>query len=266
VSDLASELDVAHRALDLVGRLLRDVAPGRITRKHDRDLASETDVAIERRLRDFLAEETPEIGFLGEEEGRRGSHERFWVLDPIDGTSNFLHHIPLSAVTLGLISGDAPVVGVIDLPFLGSRYAAAEGQGSQVDGIAITVSKTSVLNESIVSTGDFAVGPDGARKNHLRLALVALLAQRAERVRMLGSAAIDLAWLAHGRLDATIMMSNKPWDTAAGVLIAREAGAIVVDLDGSKHSLDSRATIAATPTIIDEVRALIDEALAGTNL
>ncbi|MGJ6966173.1 inositol monophosphatase family protein [Streptosporangium sp. G11] len=101
---------------------------------------------------------------------------------------------------------------------------------------------------------------DAQTKNGLRLALTCELVARVQRVRMFGAASIDLAWVAEGKVDALVMMSNKPWDTAAGVLIVREAGAGVVDLDGSPHTMNSAATIAASPKILADLVELIAEA------
>jgi myo-inositol-1(or 4)-monophosphatase len=105
----------------------------------------------------------------------------------------------------------------------------------------------------MVALGDYATGPDAAERNLARVRISAVLAARAQRVRMLGSAAIDLAWVAAGKLDASVMLSNKPWDTSAGALLAREAGARVTDLDGRNHDLTSTATIATTPGVRDEL-------------
>jgi myo-inositol-1(or 4)-monophosphatase len=109
----------------------------------------------------------------------------------------------------------------------------------------------------MVTIGDYAVGSDAATKNRLRLNVTAELARHVLRVRMLGSAAIDLAWLAEGKTDACILLTNKPWDTAAGVVIATEAGAQVVDFDGSTDTMRSKATIGAAPGIITEIISLI---------
>ncbi|MEO3854620.1 inositol monophosphatase family protein [Acrocarpospora sp. B8E8] len=181
-----------------------------------------------------------EIGFLGKEEGITGNRNGLmWELDPIDGTANFTHSIPLFAISLGLIDDNRAVLGVIDLPFLGSPYSAAEGAGATCDGEPIHASATDTLNAAIVSIGDYAVGADAEQKNRLRIPLNHQLATRVQRVRMFGSAAIDLAWVAAGKSDACIMLlSNNPWDTAAGVIIAREAGAHILDIDGSPQPLD----------------------------
>ncbi|MEV4758463.1 inositol monophosphatase family protein [Micromonospora sp. NPDC049559] len=255
---LAALLPVAMAAVDLGAELLRGGRPGTLTAKGDRDMASEVDFAVERAVRERLGRETPGIGFLGEEEGPRDAGaELVWVLDPVDGTVNFVHGIPLVAVSLGLLRAGRPVLGVIDVPLLGERYWAVEGAGAYADGERLTASRPAGLGEAVVALGDYAVGTGAAALNRERLAMTAALVPRAQRLRMLGTAAVDLAWLAAGRLDALVMFSNKPWDVAAGVVLAREAGARVVDRDGSEHGLAATATIAATSPVLDEILALV---------
>jgi myo-inositol-1(or 4)-monophosphatase len=257
-----SLLPIALDAMALASKLVRTRLPRVITAKTDRrDMASETDITVEREVRALLSDKTPTIGFLGEEEGASGTNDELvWTLDPIDGTANFVRGIPLCAVSLALVDNRRPVLGVIDLPFLDTRYHAAEGDGAYANGQRIHVSPTSSLLDAIVSIGDFAVGAHAAEKNQHRLAVTTLLATRAQRVRMFGSAAIDLAYVAHGRTDAVIMLSNKPWDTAAGVILAREAGARVIDQHGADYTLDSTATIATTPPLLNEVLTVIRDA------
>ena len=244
----ASLLAIAHEAVDLAAEMVRTRGPGVVTEKQERDLVSEVDVAVEQAVRKHLEEATPEVGTLGEEEGLSGSADVVWALDPVDGTANFVHGLPLCAISLGLIDGGRSVLGVIDLPFLGSRYHAAVGDGAYR-------SETSVLSEAIVSLGDFAVGQDAGRRNQPRFALTEALAAKSQRVRMLGSSAVDLAWVADGKTDASIMLSNKPWDTAAGVIIAREAGALVVDARGKPHTPAATSTIAAAPDVLEDILA-----------
>ncbi|GHE39273.1 inositol monophosphatase [Streptosporangium violaceochromogenes] len=258
--DARALLPIAERAVTLAADIVTSRLPGAVTAKGDRDMATEVDYAVEHAVRDFLARETPEIGFLGEEEGAtRTAQGLMWVLDPVDGTANLLHGIPLCGISLGLTDRGTPALGVIDLPFLGSRYSAAEGHGAHVDGRKIHASQTSDLGAAVIAIGDYAVGIDAEVRNRPRLALTGRLAARVQRVRMFGSAAVDLAWVAEGRIDASVMLSNTPWDTAAGVLIAREAGAVVVDLDGSPHTANAQATIAAGPKILTDLIDLITE-------
>lgn len=258
MTDFTDLLPVAHRAVDLAHNTMRSMQPGVLTAKGDRDMASEVDFAIEEQVRAFLAEQTPEIGFLGEENGSSGAINGLrWALDPVDGTVNFVHGSPLCAVSLGLIAEGRSVLGVIDLPFLGGRYSAAEGNGAHEDGELITVSTTERIGDAVVALGDYAVGAGADEKNRLRFALTQRLGTEAQRIRMHGSAAIDLAWLSAGRIDALVMLANKPWDTAAGVVIAREAGALVVDRDGSPHTFDSGATIAANASLLPAILAAV---------
>ncbi|MEV6348172.1 inositol monophosphatase family protein [Actinoplanes sp. NPDC051851] len=254
MTDYADLLPVAHQAVDIAREIMRTMQPGVLTAKGDRDMASEVDFTIEERVRAFLADRTPEIGFLGEEHGLSGtSRELTWALDPVDGTVNFIHGSPLCAVSLGLITENRSVLGIIDLPFFGSRYSAAEGSGAYADGQPIRVSTTQRVADAVVALGDYAVGSNALAKNRERFALTERLAVSVQRVRMHGSAAIDLAWLAAGRVDAVVMLANKPWDTAAGVAIAREAGAEIADRDGSAHSFAATATIAANPDLLPSI-------------
>jgi myo-inositol-1(or 4)-monophosphatase len=136
-----------------------------------------------------------------------------------------------------------------------------QGAGAYVNGVAITVSEIDGLREAIVGVADFKVGAGSEEENRVHLALLARLARESLRVRMLGSAALDLAWLAAGRLNATLMLSNLPWDVTAGLLMVREAGGVVYDYDGSPHSADSRYTIASVPSLVKPLGRLIVEAM-----
>jgi myo-inositol-1(or 4)-monophosphatase len=257
-------LAIARRAVADAAELVRTHTPGKLREKGDRDPASDIDLAVERSVRDFLHSKTPEVEFLGEEEGGQPiGNGLLWMLDPIDGTVNFLHGLPLCAVSLSLLAENTVIAAVIQLPFLGTQYTALLGQGAFVDNKRLRVSQTSAIAHALVSIDQYTFGEDAERKNRWRLRLTERLAHDAQRVRMLGSSAIDLAWVAEGRLDACIQLGNKPWDTSAGVLIAREAGARVLDHDGSEHSQQSSSTIAVTPALeadlMAAVRAAVDE-------
>jgi len=161
--------------------------------------------------------------------------------------------IPLYAISLGLVTSQEPVLGIIDVRADGSRYMAALGWGAYCGNEPLRLRPSRELGKSIVTVGDYAVGEQAEAKNKTRLAVTGRLAQRAQRVRMLGSAAIDLAWLAHGRTDAAIIFGGKPWDTAAGVILVREAGGSVVDADGQRHKIGSISTVASSPELLDQV-------------
>jgi myo-inositol-1(or 4)-monophosphatase len=255
-------MSVAAEAVDLATDIVRGQGPGGVQAKGDRDMVSDVDVRIERAVREYLQVRSPEVGFLGEEEGNApGEGVLQWVLDPIDGTANFVKGIPLYSVALALLDHQEPILGIIDLPAQRCRYSAAVGHGAYCGDTRIRVRSTTQLAEAVVTVGDYAVGEQAEARNRTRLAVTARLAERALRVRMLGFAAIDLAWFAHGRTDAAIIFGNKPWDTAAGVILAREAGGRVVDTDGTHHTTRSVSTIAASAELLDQVLEVISEAV-----
>lgn len=254
---------IAEQAVGLGYDIVKNTTPADIRLKGDRDVVTDVDLTVEQEVREFLGQMTPEIAFLGEEAASSAtidSDRDVWTLDPVDGTSNFSHGLPLCAVSLALVRQGEPVVAAVVAPFLDLRYVATKGRGAFGNGVQLQVSKATNLRESIVSIGDYAVGSEAPAKNARRLRLTTLLAERVERVRMFGSAALDLAWVSEGRTDATVILANKPWDTAAGVLLAREAGALVLDATGSAHNFTSAETIAVTPGIADSVLSLVDDA------
>lgn len=254
--DLASLLPVANRAVDTAVEILSTAdGPRKLTAKGDRDYATDLDYEIEQRVRDQLRQQTPQIGFLGEEEGSSGEgSDLVWVLDPIDGTVNFVHGLPLYAISLALVSGHHPVLGVVDLPALRHRYHGAEGLGAYRDGERLPCpGPPPDLASAIVAIGDYAVGANSQAKNRERLDVTGRLAASVLRVRMLGSAAIDLAWLAEGRLNASVTLSNNAWDMAAGAVLARETGHTIVDRTGKPYDLASTATIAANAHFLPDL-------------
>lgn len=259
MKNLNELLAVAQEAADIGAKLMTTSAPGTVRAKGDRDYVTELDVQIQHEIRDHLHRATPDIDFLGEEEGGGAIDETtayVWTLDPIDGTSNFAHSIPLCATSLALVHQGEPVVGVIVAPFLNLRYHATKDGGAYCNDKAIHASETTDLSRAIVSIGDYATGPGAEEKNRRRFAVTQALAENVERVRMFGAASLDLAWVAEGRTDACVILSNKPWDTAAGVLLAREAGSTITDGSGREHDFNSRETVAANPRVTAQLVAL----------
>jgi myo-inositol-1(or 4)-monophosphatase len=236
-----------ERAVDQGSTLLRQGRShvGAVIAKGDRDFATAVDLEVEATVKAALRGLAPDIPFLGEEHGGAeidaGS---VWVLDPIDGTVNFARGSPLCGLSLALLQDGRPRLAIVDLPFMGERYVALEGAGAFLNGRRIHCASAGALRQAVVGMSDFSVGHDAPVENPVHLALLTRLAHSALRVRLHGSEAIDLAWTAAGRLGATIMLSNLPWDVSGGVLLVREAGGIVVDLDGTLHTPESRWTVA----------------------
>jgi myo-inositol-1(or 4)-monophosphatase len=171
---------------------------------------------------------------------------------------------PTCSVSLALMHRGGPVVAVTHAPLLSRTYHGIKDSGAFLNGEPISVSGTKRLNAAIVSLGDYAVGPEAATLNQQRMALTAELIPRVERIRMIGAATLDLAFVAEGALDACVMMSNKPWDTAAGTLIAREAGAHITDAYGNPHTYQSASTVATAAAITDELATVIQTTIASS--
>lgn len=253
-------LETAWHATALGADILAHARPGEIHKKGDRDLVTDADLGIQHKIISHLARATPDIGVLAEESDHQpnpDTAERLWVLDPIDGTSNFAHGLPLCAVSLALLENGQPVVAVTRAPLLQRTYHATKGGGAYLNGNPITASDTNQLTDAIVSLGDYATGQNAHERNQHRLALTAQLVAHVERIRMFGAATLDLVFVAEGATDAAIIMSNKPWDTAAGTLIAAEAGVSVTDAHGNPHTHQSTATIATTPGIASQLASII---------
>jgi myo-inositol-1(or 4)-monophosphatase len=148
------------------------------------------------------------------------------------------------------------------VPFLTTTFTARRGNGAFLDGQPIQVSPVTSLRDALVSIDQFTFGGTTANAiNAMRLRIIRYVAPRVQRLRILGTSTIEMAWTAAGQLDACIIAGNRPWDTSAGVLFAREAGAQVLDLHGDQHALASHTTLVASPGIADELIAVIRSAL-----
>lgn len=210
--------------------------PHQISYKGPIDLVTETDVAVENFLREELCALLPEAAFVGEESGANPSllNSLCWVVDPVDGTTNFAHQIPNVAVSVALCSSDQPILGIVEAPMLGERFYACRRSQAFRNGQPIHVSANAELCQALIATGfPYEVGP--VLSNILdRLGRVLPATQGLRRA---GSAALDLAWTAMGRLDAYYEAELKPWDMAAGWLIVQQAGGMVTNLNGVPATL-----------------------------
>ncbi len=216
------------------------------------DLVTETDVAVENFLRGELARIVPEAVFVGEESGSDPAslQKLCWVVDPIDGTTNFVHRIPIIGISVALCDGGVPVLGIINSPMLGEMYYAAMDSRAFCNGEPIAVSQTSVLRQSLVATGfPYDVG-EGLPQILGRLGRVIPATQGLRRP---GAASMDLAWVACGRLDAFYEAGLKPWDMAAGWIITERAGGRITAFDGTGVGLGGE--VLATNGLVHEQMA-----------
>jgi myo-inositol-1(or 4)-monophosphatase len=258
-----SLLAIAREAADIGSSLMLQMSPQSIIGKGDRDMVSEVDLEIERKIYSFLAVKTPEIAFISEEEhpGRVSFNRPTWVLDPIDGTANFTRRIPTCATSLALFENGHPIVGVVNMPFIGSSYYSSPGGGAYRDGQVIKASSNREIQNAVIAIGDYAVGDDASSRNTPRFALTETLATLVLRIRMIGSVAADLVWLADGLVDASITFANNPWDVGAGIAIAREAGAVALDMNGHQYTAASGSTIATAPGMTGTLQDLLKSAM-----
>jgi myo-inositol-1(or 4)-monophosphatase len=223
--------------------------------KKERDPVSVVDVEIEQSIRTFLGNHCPEVPVIGEELGAPGAHDSpvYWVVDPIDGTVNYLSKIPLCGISIALVENGIPVLGCIDFPVLGQLYTGGQGVRSELNGEVITPTCASLeFSQCIVALGDYSTGNGSRQKNERKIRLHQQLADQVYRVRMVGSAALDLCWTASGQFGASITLSNNAWDMAAGVAISRGCGVTVCDIDGTDYTTSSRCVIASRQADIAE--------------
>ena len=218
------------------------------------DLVTEFDKRSEEIIIAAIQQKFPDHAILAEESGRNKTISEYqWVIDPLDGTTNFAHGIPIFSVTIGLLRNNSPVVGVAYDPFRNEMFSAELGQGALLNNQPIHVSSQTDLGHAVVSTGfpyDLRTNP---RNN---LAQFVQLQLRTQAVRHLGSAALDCAWTAMGRLDGYWEFGTKPWDVGAGALIIREAGGHVTSVDGGEDFL-SDETILVSNGLLHEQMLLV---------
>ena len=240
--------------------------------KGDVDLVTEADRASEALIKQRLAAAFPEHGIYGEEGTReRLSGEFRWYVDPLDGTTNFAHQFPVFCVVLGL-EQRAPglaaeedgvmVAGVIYDPLRDEMFLAERGKGAWLNGRQVHVSAAKTLQESLIATGF----PSQKRHESPNVHFYQEFTLRSHGVRRAGSAALDLAYVACGRLDGYWELKLNPWDTSAGFLLVEEAGGTVTHFDGGKFTLDSREVLATNGLIAGEMKSLFADLFAGRNL
>lgn len=199
----------------------------------DKDLVTEVDRNIEQMLIKRIQQRYPEHGIHGEEFGHSGNGNEFcWVLDPIDGTTSYIHQHPFFSVSIGLTRNGQPIAGVVFAPKLDEMFWAESGSGAFLNGRQIHVSTRAKLSESLLATG-FACVRAGLTENNLKY--FCRLLPEIRGIRRCGSAAIDLSYVACGRYDGYWEMQLQPYDIAAGIIIVREAGGIVTDMHGGDN-------------------------------
>lgn len=251
-------LDLALEAARRAGRLLRDGRPADLgvaaTKTSPIDVVTEMDIASEKLITGYIGERRPDDGFLGEEGASvTGSSGVRWIIDPVDGTVNYLYGLPSWAVSIAAEKDGETVVGVVAAPMRDETYHAVLGGGAHVNGTPVRHRPAPPLSQALVGTGFGYLTERRAAQAEVARTLL----PQVRDIRRGGSAAIDLCDVACGRLDAYYERGLNPWDLAAGVLIAREAGARTGGRPGAPASHE--LTVAASPELFDRLQPLLDD-------
>ena len=248
----------ARRAGALINRAARDVDVLPVTRKRHNDFVTEVDKSAERAIIDILHRAYPDHAILAEESGATagtaGESEYTWIIDPLDGTTNFIHGFPQYAVSIGVRHKGVLAHGVIYDPTKNELFTASRGRGAFLDERRIRVSKRLQLEEALIGTG-FPFRDLQSLDEYL--AMFREFTIRTAGIRRAGAAALDIAYVAAGRLDGFWEMGLSPWDMAAGALMVQEAGGLVGDFRGDSGYLESGRIVCGNPKIFSQMLQVI---------
>ena len=240
----------ARRAGEIIVRSLVRLESLEVTSKGRNDYVSEIDRAAEREIIGIVHKHYPEHAFLAEESGQSGSGDTVWIIDPLDGTTNFLHGFPVFAVSIAVQVRGRLEIGVIYDPMRQEVFTAARGAGAHLENHRMRVSRQRGLDGALLATG-FPFREDERYADNY-FAMFRMLASMTAGIRRPGSAALDLAYVACGRVDGFWEMGLKPWDTAAGTLMIREAGGRVGTMGGDEYRLGANI-VAGAPKVYEEL-------------
>lgn len=252
-------LNIASQAAQLAGDLMlresRKLETIPVTQKARHDYVSEVDKACEAAIVSEIRRYHPDHAFLGEEGGRQGSGDIVWIIDPLDGTTNYLHGLPHYAISIAQQVDGRTEHALIYDPNRGEMFTASRGKGAFMNDRRIRVSDRKVLDTAILATA-FPF-----RRRQLMPVYTKMFSavyRKVEDIRRAGSAALDLAWTASGRLDGYFEIGLGAWDVAAGALIVREAGGVVTDFIGGDKVEESDTILAAPYKLVTPLRQLIE--------
>ncbi len=253
---------VARHAGNLLLRNISRLESLNVFEKARQDYASEVDSQVETEIIRELRRAFPDHGFLGEETGVQGKGRYTFVIDPLDGTSNYLHGIPHFCVSIALVERGEPLHGVIYDPMRNEIFTASKGSGAYLNDRRVRVSGRAEMTGAMLITG---FPPRERKRLAPHLLTVQGLLGEAEDIRRTGSAALDLAYVACGRADGYFEAGVKPWDIAAGMLLVREAGGRVCDFRGGSDRLLDRGQLVAANLKLSEVlqKSIVDSGYAA---
>ena len=249
----------AHRAGDTLIRNLNklDKIKTRVKKKGHNDFVSDADHSAERVIIETIHKHYPDHAIIAEESGEQGESEYVWIIDPLDGTTNFLHGFPIFCVSVALMHRGQLEHGVVYDPIRQELFTASRGQGAHLDGRRIRVSGEKNLDRSLIGTGFPFKHSNKLIKPYINMLVKAI--EETAGVRRPGAAALDLCYVACGRLDAFWETGLNKWDIAAGALIIREAGGLISGLDGSDTFLDTGHVLTGSPKIYYSIAKLFSK-------
>lgn len=255
-------IQAAFKAARGLVRDFGEVENLQVSKKGPADFVTAADIQAEKVLRRELSRARPNYAMLLEESGAvagRDSEYR-WIVDPLDGTLNFMHGIPHFCISIGLEMAGEMIAGVIYDPLRDELFHAEKGAGAYLNDRRLRVSSRSRMMESVIATGIPSAGRD---RHEEYLAQIALVMKKTAGIRRMGAAALDLAYVAAGRYEGFWEPALSPWDIAAGIVIMREAGGYITAFDGGEVSLDSGDVLAANDRLHGELKTLLAKAKAG---
>ena len=247
-------VSAARKAGNFISRALERVDTLQVDSKGYNDFVSEVDRRAEQEIIQVIHKAYPHHAILAEESGEQGDNESVWIIDPLDGTTNFLHGFPQFAVSIAMQHSGRPEVAVVYDPLRDELFTAIRGSGAQLNGRRLRVSKAKSLDGTLIGTGFPFKDP-----THIDayLGMFKALLPRTAGIRRAGSAALDLAYVAAGRLDGFWEIGLKPWDMAAGILLIQEAGGIIGDFRGGSDFFASGNVVTGNARVYEGLVAAI---------
>ncbi len=239
----------ARKAGDIILRHAEQLDRIQITQKGENDFFSEVDIKAEQSIIHAIHKAYPTHGIIAEESGAYNSDaECVWIIDPLDGTNNYLHGFPCYAVSIAMQFQDRLEHAVVYDPLRHECFSASRGRGARLNDRRIRVSKKVNLHHAILGSGPSILNPS---RGEFYNANVPALLKKCTSIRRMGSAALELAYVAAGRLDGFFEFKLRPWDVAAGCLLIQEAGGLVSDPNGEQNYVKTGSVIAGTPSVFD---------------
>ncbi len=253
-------VNAARQAGDIIVRYMEQIDRVKVTAKSSIEVFSEVDIKAEQTIINAIRKAHPNHGILAEESGLQegGDENVVWIIDPLDGTTNYLHGFPFFSVSIAVKIKNRIEHAVVYDPLRHECFSASKGRGARVNDRRLRVSTQTLLGSSLVATG--VPFKDVALATRYLPTFEALIGKCAG-IRRTGSAALDLAYLASGRLDGFWEMGLRPWDIAAGTLLVREAGGFVSDAKGSEDFMKSGDVVAGTPKVFKTLLQTVSAAL-----